>query len=145
MAENAYDTDDIVRRESALIAGPLKFACYTVRDGTRGTRTPRQFHFTQDNTIIASMPESVALYFVDFYESCTAPGSAQFSDDLSVRMFLERRAPAEGSSEPGSLIYTAFYHDMCLGVMGEQAAKLFCRMVRQTISPAEPQYAGAES
>jgi hypothetical protein len=63
---NSYDKRDLVDREGAIIAGPLKMACYRVRDPYSGEFGGRQFHATFDNTILALMGEEAAKLFARF-------------------------------------------------------------------------------
>lgn len=137
---NRYDSDDIVRRSTALMAGPLKWAAYRVRDVATGEWTPYQFHETWDNTIVAAFPESVARHFVLFVQGTIdggfddLPGGIAKYDLDGMRFRVSRRAPKDDGT-PGEITYTAFYRDIVLGVMGGESAKLFCRMVDSVLNP----------
>lgn len=61
--KNSYDSRDHVRRETLLLAGPLKLAAYTVRDPETMEHGQRQFHMTYDNTVMAVMSEEAAKLF----------------------------------------------------------------------------------
>lgn len=63
---NTYDWTDTVHREAVLKAGPLKLACYRVRDPETGEYGDRQFHMTYDNMVMAVMSESAAKLFARF-------------------------------------------------------------------------------
>jgi len=64
--KNSYDKNDMVRREAALIAGPLKVAAYRVRDPETLQWSNLQFHMTFNNTVMAVMGESGAELFANF-------------------------------------------------------------------------------
>lgn len=66
---NRYDWTDTVRRESVIIAGPMKMAAYRVRDPETGEYGALQFHMTYDNMVMAVMGESAAKLFADFVTS----------------------------------------------------------------------------
>ena len=64
---NHYDSSDVVRLESSLVAGPLKIAAYKVRDiGTGEMNHKLQFHMTYDNHVLALMGEESAKLFAKF-------------------------------------------------------------------------------
>lgn len=65
---NDYDRMDMVRRESAIIADPLKMAAYRVVDPDTELFGDLQFHMTINNTVIAVMGEQAAKLFVGFYK-----------------------------------------------------------------------------
>lgn len=77
---NRYDWRDIVRRESVIIAGPMKMASYRVRDPDTGEFSSLQFHLTYNNTVMAVMGEEAAKLFANFVlklsESETAHAAA---------------------------------------------------------------------
>lgn len=78
--KNHYDKTDMVRRESCLMAGPLKIAAYRVRDPDSNEFSERQYHMTWGNTIIAMMGTQAALLFARFVresEGVTAPKVAE--------------------------------------------------------------------
>lgn len=63
---NNYDWRNIVKREAALIAGPMKMAAYRVLDPETGEHSPLQFHLTYDNTVMAVLGEASARMLADF-------------------------------------------------------------------------------
>jgi hypothetical protein len=63
---NRYDSEDRVKQVSMVRAGPMKYACYQLRDIETGEFGPLQFHFTIDNTVIAVMGESAFKLFARF-------------------------------------------------------------------------------
>lgn len=146
-ATDPYDSDGFVRRDSLLVAAGMKIASYRVRRPDY-SYTSRQFHFTWDNTVMAVLPESVALAFVQFFddsrEAREAPDGLQIRTTPEMEFALERRKPSLNYPQ-GEPTYLIFYHEMALGVLGPEAAEMFCRQIRQAACPFEPQYAGAES
>lgn len=60
---NRYDRRDVVERVTVLLAGPLKFAAYRVRDIETDEWSKLQFHMTHDNTVMAVMGEEAAKLF----------------------------------------------------------------------------------
>jgi hypothetical protein len=147
MAENRYDSDDIVRRHAVLLAGPLKWAAYKVRDVVTGDWSSYQFHETWDNTVITTLPESVARHFILFVQNTIdggfddLPGGLAKYDLDGLRFRVFRRAPkADGA--PGEITYTLFYRDIVLGVMGGESAKLFCRMAESVLNPEKAESIG---
>lgn len=76
MAENTYDKLDMIRREAALIAGPLKLAAYRVKDPETGEFGKLQYHMTYDNTVMAVMSEEAAKLFAKFVTDNAPPTSA---------------------------------------------------------------------
>lgn len=72
---NTYDTRDIVRRESVLIAdgagSSLKLAAYRVRDPETNEFSNLQFHATWNNTVLAVMGEEAAKLFARFVTQAT--------------------------------------------------------------------------
>ncbi len=66
MPKNSYDLKDRVRRDSVIIAGPLKMAVYRIRDPETDEWSPQQFHATYDNHVLALMGEEVAKLFARF-------------------------------------------------------------------------------
>ncbi|RWO08250.1 hypothetical protein [Mesorhizobium sp.] len=69
---NTYDRTDMVRREKAVIAGPLKIAAYRVRDPDTGEFSDLQYHMTFNNTVLAMMSEATAELFVGFVQDFKA-------------------------------------------------------------------------
>lgn len=64
----AYDKNDIVLRNSVILAGDLKMAAYQVRDVETGELSKTQFHMTANNTVLAVMGEESAKLFCTFVE-----------------------------------------------------------------------------
>lgn len=64
--KNNYDKLDQIKRESVLLAGPIKIAAYRVRDPDTQEWSSRQFHFTYDNHVVAVMDETSARLFSGF-------------------------------------------------------------------------------
>ena len=60
---NPYDKFDMVKREHVMIAGPMKYAVYKVRDPETMEWSDPQFHFTYDNIVMAKMAGSSAKMF----------------------------------------------------------------------------------
>jgi hypothetical protein len=63
---NRYDTHDFVKRESVIIAGPLKVAAYRVRDPETLEWSPIHFHMTYDNIVLGMLSEESAKLFARF-------------------------------------------------------------------------------
>lgn len=63
---NSYDRADAVRQHGRIEAGPLRIACYTVRDPETGRFGGKQFHMTFNNLILARMGEEGAELFARF-------------------------------------------------------------------------------
>jgi hypothetical protein len=63
---NAYDKHDMVKRESVILAGPMKVAAYRVRDPETMEWSGPQFHFIHDNTVLAVMGPQAAKLFSRF-------------------------------------------------------------------------------
>lgn len=68
---NRYDKYDMIKRESVVIAGPLKIAAYRVRDPETFEWSGLQFHMTFDNMISAMMGEEAAKLFAKFVTDIT--------------------------------------------------------------------------
>jgi hypothetical protein len=67
-AKNSYDRTDMLRREAAIIAGPLKIAKYRVRNPETDVFGAPQYHMTYDNHVMALMGESAAVLFAKFVQ-----------------------------------------------------------------------------
>ncbi len=63
---NHYDADDVIRCEAKLLAGPVRLACYRVRDPETQQYGGRQFHMTFDNMVVAVAGEEAAKLFARF-------------------------------------------------------------------------------
>ncbi len=72
---NKYDKRDMVSREQAMIAGPIKIASYRVRDPETLEWSSRQYHLTFDNTVMAVMGEEAAKLFIRFVQGHDAAPS----------------------------------------------------------------------
>lgn len=66
--ENRYSRADTVDRIMDMMAGPLKFGAYRVRDPETDAWSPIQFHLLYDNHVLAVMSESSAKLFVTMYQ-----------------------------------------------------------------------------
>lgn len=73
---NSYDKNDIVRRNSVIIAGGLKMAAYQVRDTETGELSKVQFHVTWENMVLAVMSEETAKLFCKFVDMTLNPKDA---------------------------------------------------------------------
>lgn len=65
---NRYDRKDMVDRVMVMMAGPLKFAAYKVRDPETDEWGPTQFHLVYDNHVMAVLSEQSARLFVTMYQ-----------------------------------------------------------------------------
>lgn len=65
---NRYDRKDMVDRVMVMMAGPLKFAAYKVRDPETDEWGPMQFHLMYDNHVMAVLSEQSAKLFVTMYQ-----------------------------------------------------------------------------
>jgi len=63
---NNYDKKDMITRDAAIIAGPLKIAMYRVRDPETLEWSSPQIHMTFDNVVLAVLGESSAKLLAGF-------------------------------------------------------------------------------
>ena len=72
--KNNYDKNDMISRESVIVAGAFKIAAYRLRDPETMEWGALQFHMTYDNTVMAVMGEEAAKLFASFVEDSTSEG-----------------------------------------------------------------------
>lgn len=90
MSENTYDKVDMVRRQSVILAGPIKLASYQVRDPETLEFSKLQFHMTYDNTVMAVMGEEAAKCFCNFVQSTLSRHAAiQVRGDITQQMIAD--------------------------------------------------------
>ncbi len=152
MAENSYDTDDIVRREGLMLAEGLKFAAYRVREPTFGQPdepnvwSNLQFHLLWvptskggddlgfgsvvnlgGNVLCGAMDEEVAVAFGDFVDKVEADpepyeGKQHLLGPCMVSVYRRGDDKLEFQVRVGRMV---------LGVLSLTMAKLFTNCVRR--------------
>lgn len=147
---NTYDKENIVKRESVMIAGGIKFGAYRVRHpGSEDGWSDLQFHLTYmpheeigGRTIVsdgqvavcATVPEKVAAAFIRFVEESEESekhldiGDSTGSDDGATEFICYKRSD-------GNIEFQIRYGDMVLAVMLKGMAKLFCTLCARAMNP----------
>lgn len=159
MRENRYDSDNIVRRESLMLAAGLKFAVYRVRypDGEpdrESSWSRPQFHMTympQDEiagrtmvddakvVICGMLDEAIAVDFEAFVNKVVKVGHELISHNLPLYQATETGLfiAYQVRADDPRIEFQIRRGTQVLGIMGLEMAKLFVQMVRSYLDGPE--------